>query len=158
VTGDVTVTLVPMDAHEVGEFIAQSRASYISELRAVGVSESDAATNADAQLDAMFPDGQPGDENLLFLIADEGKPCGSLWLGPDPTGDAHQWWVWDIEVKPDFRRRGIARAAMQLAAEEVRSRGGTEIGLNVFGNNDAARTLYESLGYDVASVRMRKAL
>jgi hypothetical protein len=32
------------------------------------------------------------------------------------------------------------------------------IGLNVFGPNTVARTLYESAGYQVASLQMHKAL
>jgi ribosomal protein S18 acetylase RimI-like enzyme len=38
----------------------------------------------------------------------------------------------------------------------VRSRGMTSLGLNVFGQNTVARGLYESLGYDVTALQMKK--
>ncbi|MFB6610685.1 GNAT family N-acetyltransferase [Agromyces sp. NPDC056379] len=46
--------------------------------------------------------------------------------------------------------------AMQLAEEHARSQGAHSIGLNVFAFNAAARGLYESLGYETASMRMAK--
>ncbi|MDN6795178.1 MAG: hypothetical protein L0L69_09055 [Propionibacterium sp.] len=47
---------------------------------------------------------------------------------------------------------------MQLAEDYTRSQGATTLGLSVFGFNHAARGLNESLGYEVTSVKMRKAL
>lgn len=47
---------------------------------------------------------------------------------------------------------------MLLAESHVRSRGGSALALNVFGFNTAARTLYESLGYETTSLQMRKPL
>ena len=45
-----------------------------------------------------------------------------------------------------------------LAAEEfARSRGAHKIGLNVFGHNPRAISLYQSLGYSTVAMRMRKA-
>ncbi len=57
-----------------------------------------------------------------------------------------------------FGGRGVGRAVMTLAEAEVRARDGRELGLNVFGDNVAARRLYESLGYVDVSVRMHKPL
>jgi ribosomal protein S18 acetylase RimI-like enzyme len=36
--------------------------------------------------------------------------------------------------------------------------GAEEIGLNVFGQNTVARSLYESSGYEISSLQMRKWL
>jgi ribosomal protein S18 acetylase RimI-like enzyme len=47
---------------------------------------------------------------------------------------------------------------MELAEVEVARLGGTSIGLSVFGTNLRARRLYESLGYEPTSIRMRKLL
>lgn len=54
--------------------------------------------------------------------------------------------------------QGFGRRGMQLAEDYARSHGATTLGLSVFGFNHAARGLYESLGYEVTSVKMRKAL
>ena len=47
---------------------------------------------------------------------------------------------------------------MTLAEEAARNHGATELGLNVFGHNAVARSLYESMGYQTTAVNMRKSL
>ena len=47
---------------------------------------------------------------------------------------------------------------MLLAEEYARSHGARSLGLSVFGFNDAARRLYESLGYGTTTVKMAKPL
>jgi len=65
-------------------------------------------------------------------------------------------WVNDVEVDPEYRGRGYGRAAMLLAEREARVRGMTSLGLNVHGQNTVARSLYDSLGYQVTAQQMRK--
>ena len=55
-----------------------------------------------------------------------------------------------------FRGRGYGRDAMRLAEAEARSRGMTSLGLNVHGQNTIARDLYESLGYEITALQMKK--
>ena len=50
------------------------------------------------------------------------------------------------------------REAMLLAEGEARSHGMTSLGLNVHGQNKVARSLYDSLGYDVMAQQMKKPL
>jgi hypothetical protein len=45
---------------------------------------------------------------------------------------------------------------MRLAENEARARGMTSLGLNVHGQNMVARSLYESLGYEVTALQMKK--
>lgn len=47
---------------------------------------------------------------------------------------------------------------MILAEGYARAHGGQALGLNVFGFNNTARRLYESLGYETISIKMRKTL
>jgi hypothetical protein len=47
---------------------------------------------------------------------------------------------------------------MEAAEGAVLALGGTSLGLNVFGQNVVARTLYGNLGYEVTSQQMRKEL
>ena len=94
----------------------------------------------------------------MYDVLDGEVVVGSLWIGPQSIGTTTAWWVWDIAIDERFRGRGLGRAAMLLAEEAVRENGGTVLGLNVFGFNTAARRLYESLGYDTASLRMQKVL
>jgi ribosomal protein S18 acetylase RimI-like enzyme len=45
---------------------------------------------------------------------------------------------------------------MRLAEDEARARGMTSLGLNVHGQNTVARSLYESLGYEITALQMKK--
>jgi ribosomal protein S18 acetylase RimI-like enzyme len=87
-----------------------------------------------------------------------GTPVGFVWVGPNPLAAAGAWWVWDVEIDEAERGRGLGRAAMQLTEDYVRGQGGDTLGLNVMGYNTAAKRLYESLGFETASTRMRKQL
>ncbi len=53
----------------------------------------------------------------------------------------------NVAVHPDYRRRGIAREMMLAAMDAVRRGGGTAALLQVEGNNEGARALYEKLGF-----------
>jgi ribosomal protein S18 acetylase RimI-like enzyme len=147
-----------MTQAEVAEFRAWDRDAYIADMVAAGVDPKTAARTADEQLAALFPDGKPAPGHLLYQLVDNGQSVGALWIGPAPGGSPDEWWIWYIVVQDAFRGRGIGRAAMVLAEQEVRSRGGVEIGLTVFAHNTTARHLYDSIGYGAVATRMRKRL
>ena len=65
-------------------------------------------------------------------------------------------WVYDIEIDPEHRGRGLGRDAMRLAEEEARRLGRQRIKLNVFARNAVARALYLSLGFEEMSIQMSK--
>jgi ribosomal protein S18 acetylase RimI-like enzyme len=66
--------------------------------------------------------------------------------------------VYNIEVYPDFRRRGYAEAAMKELEVVARRMGAETIRLHVFGHNAAARPLYVKLGYEPTNIVMAKSL
>jgi ribosomal protein S18 acetylase RimI-like enzyme len=68
-----------------------------------------------------------------------------LWIFAD--GEAA--FIYDIEVREDQRRQGYGEAMMNAGARWCRDRGHPALGLNVFGHNPNARSLYDKLGYHV---------
>jgi ribosomal-protein-alanine N-acetyltransferase len=58
-----------------------------------------------------------------------------------------------IAVASDFRRRGLGRALMQHVLAQVEAEGIRRATLEVRRSNQAARRLYESLGFALAGVR-----
>lgn len=89
----------------------------------------------------------------------------ALRLRPATPAEFGEWlprqvasWVYDVEIDPAYSGRGYGRAAMLLAEAEARSAGMTSIGLNVHGQNAVARSLYDSLGYAVMALQMKKPL
>lgn len=58
-----------------------------------------------------------------------------------------------LAVRPECRRRGLARALLVHVLSEARARGAKRASLEVRRSNDAALKLYEGLGFSVESVR-----
>lgn len=61
--------------------------------------------------------------------------------------------VLTIGTSAHARRQGCARALMEAAHAAARARGARAMFLEVAADNDAARALYESLGYQPAGLR-----
>jgi [ribosomal protein S18]-alanine N-acetyltransferase len=58
-----------------------------------------------------------------------------------------------VGVIPAVRRQGIGRQLLQVLLDEARSRGATEVFLEVRADNSAAQTLYETEGFLVLGRR-----
>ena len=76
----------------------------------------------------------------------KGEPVGSL----DVTNwhEAGGWITW-VNVNELFRRRGIARRMLERLLADAYKAKKTGLGLSVKPDNEAARALYESLGFRV---------
>jgi ribosomal protein S18 acetylase RimI-like enzyme len=65
----------------------------------------------------------------------------SVWTGSDDA------WLEDLYVTDAARGTGLGRALTEFAMERARERGCGRIQLDVNAANDAAKALYESLGF-----------
>ena len=92
------------------------------------------------RLDPVFSRFTPG-----FVWEEDGRIVGNVTLLP--TSSSHRFIIANVAIYPDYRRRGIARALMEVAQKEAQKRGASEIRLQVARNNAAARSLYDSLSY-----------
>jgi ribosomal protein S18 acetylase RimI-like enzyme len=63
-----------------------------------------------------------------------------------------------VEVEPEYRGRGIARALIAELESIARAQGLRRIDLLALESNTAARELYASLGYQVIELRLGKVL
>jgi GNAT superfamily N-acetyltransferase len=114
---------------------------------------------AKADTDQLFPDGRPAAEQLVFVIEAEGESVGDLWLAKrDDMSGRPCLFVYDVHVDEARQGRGFGKAAMLFAEEEARRHGVDRVALNVFGRNEVARRLYQSLGYEENAVAMSKTL
>jgi ribosomal protein S18 acetylase RimI-like enzyme len=145
---------------EVADFVARTRDGYAEDLeRSARVPREEARATAERQLAALVPDGRPAEGQHLFVVEDETRRAvGRLWFAEREQDSRPVAWIYDIAIDEHLRGRGLGRQAMLLLEEEVRKRGLPEIGLNVFGANEPARSLYRSLGYAEVSVWMSKEL
>jgi ribosomal protein S18 acetylase RimI-like enzyme len=138
------VEIVPMSDVEVAAYRAAAVTSYARSREEAGESAQLARRTSEASFDELLPGGRPGTGHRLFTVRHAGQRAGMLWV-------CHRWpiqaWVYDVEVDPQWRGHGLGAAAMVHAAHWTRSAGVPWLGLNVFGPNAHARSLYERLGY-----------
>ena len=90
--------------------------------------------------------------NGFYLVA---------WEDEEPLGHAHLALtdppeLQDVEVRAEYRRRGIASRLTTSAEEAARARGFRRLTLHVSLDNVAAQALYRGLGYDDAGVPPRR--
>jgi ribosomal protein S18 acetylase RimI-like enzyme len=152
--------LRPATADEIEDWLPALAADYAGEIAASGSLPPDQARQkAYNDLRKQLKDGLDTAGQLIFRLMAEEQPVGWLWLAvPCPGGDPNMAWVNDVEVDREFRGRGYGRQAMLLAEQEAGARGMNSVGLNVHGSNAPARALYDSLGYQVTTQQMKKAL
>lgn len=144
---------------EYAVYLAWAVADHAAELERNGRAAPETAVpQAQASFDSLLPRGLDTPDQVLLIAEDtaRGARVGLLWFGP--STDAGHSWVYDITVEEPVRGQGYGRAIMRACETEARARGYARLGLNVFGDNEVARGLYESLGYREIARQMTKDL
>jgi GNAT superfamily N-acetyltransferase len=129
---------------------------YVSERIKAGEDAAVATKSSEEQRHQLFPNDAPAVGQFVMSVLHDNVEVGTLWMGRPFSGAADTWFVFDIEITKEYRGRGYGRAAMEAAELWAREQGGTRVALNVFGPNLAARSLYDSLGYEVLATSMFK--
>jgi len=139
------VALHPMTDQEFEVWVEGEVEGYADEIAATGLSPERALERSRTQMAELLPEGRqsPGMEFFLARVGDE--VVGDLWL---ETGETMAF-VYNVEVLAEQRRRGYGAAIMNAGARHCRDTGHPYLGLNVFGHNPNARSLYDKLGYRV---------
>lgn len=150
-----TTRLVAMPADRLPAWLDRTMTEYVASRMRSGETRDQAEANRQKSLDTWFPDGAPLPEHHVWDVVDESDAVvGYLWIGPFTVGST-EWWVFNIEVDEQHRRRGHARRALEAGQAVAREHGATSIGLNVFGYNTGAQELYAELGYRVTATQMQ---
>lgn len=153
------VQLRPMRDEEFADWLPRMRDDYgQAMIDDAGIPPEGAREKAAADIEQLFPDRRPSDEQLVFVIEADGEPVGELWLADRDVLGQRSLFIYDVHVAEPQRGRGLGKAAMLLAEDEARRRGIDRLALNVFGRNTVARRLYQSLGYEENAIAMSKSL
>ena len=143
------VSLLAMSDDESIEWLEQSRHEFAAEhARVTGSTPDASAEHARLVVERTLPDGHRSDGHSFRWIVDDGRRVGHLWLGPAPDGSADAY-IWDMEIGAKHRGKGYGTEALELVVGECRRAGVPRIRLSVFATNDAARRLYERMGFIV---------
>jgi len=90
-----------------------------------------------------------GDDRTIFLVAfDDGEPAGFVF-GYELLrrhGDPTILFVYEVDVREAYRRRGVARALFEELERVARARGIRRAFVLTAESNEPAMRLYESVG------------
>jgi diamine N-acetyltransferase len=102
------------------------------------------AHNAYSMLEAIY---EP--ESLYALgIYDGDTPVGFTLYGIDTDVTPNEWWIVRFMIAGGHQRKGYGRAAILQLIERMRTQHGAgAIKISFVTHNDAARTLYEQVGF-----------
>jgi ribosomal protein S18 acetylase RimI-like enzyme len=103
------------------------------------------------------------DSDAVLLVAEVDGRLVALASGwqentADELFDAPFFTVEYVEVAEEYRGQGLASQLLEALEAEARRRGITQLDLRVMVGNEAARSLYERVGYQTLELRMGKVL
>ncbi len=84
-----------------------------------------------------------GDLRNVLVASVKGAIVGYV----NPVIDGREGWIGGVGIVPSYRGKGIGKNLMSAAEDFCRSRGVTEVSLEVIEGNLRAQRLYEKLGY-----------
>jgi ribosomal protein S18 acetylase RimI-like enzyme len=140
-----SLVLEAMTQPEFDAFMSDEVEGFAQELAAAGTELETARERSRAMMGELVPSGMSSPGMEFHAARVDGETVGALWLS---TGETMAF-VYNIEVRPEHRRRGYGAAIMNAAAIHCREAGHPVLGLNVFAHNPGARALYDKLGYRV---------
>ncbi|MCW2769538.1 MAG: family N-acetyltransferase [Aeromicrobium sp.] len=151
--------LVPMSAERFGPWSAQLVVSYAREKVDSGSWLEDGAIERSRREQAdLLPDGVDTPGHDLFVGTVDGQAVGVLWLFTDPDLTVPETYIYDIEVWPPHRGRGLGRELLEAAEGWCADHSIGVLRLHVFANNETAIGLYESSGFETTSLTMGKTI
>jgi ribosomal protein S18 acetylase RimI-like enzyme len=103
--------------------------------------------------DKRFFSAERGPRDVLVAVVDD-EVAGYVRLGPvtELESNLHVLEIKGLAVDPAHHRRGLGRGLLVAAAQEASTRGVRRLTLRVLAPNAAARSLYESCGFEVEGV------
>ena len=146
-----------MDSDEFSAYIAEAVPAYAQDKVESGQWSRDSSLRlAQEGFSELLPQGLATPNNHLFTVRDAASQAsvGVLWFAIQQRADENIAYVYDVFVRPTFRRKGYATEAFAALEAEAVARGFSGVALHVFGHNFAARALYSKLGYQPTNVNM----
>jgi ribosomal protein S18 acetylase RimI-like enzyme len=152
------VTLRPMTQAEYAQLRSWMDDDYAQEVaKAMGISVEDGRAATQKQLGELLPVGLESEGHHFWkIVAEDGGAVGDFWVLVEPAKE--RAFIYFVGVDEAYRGKGYGRAAMEALEPIVKPMGASRIDLNVFGENATAINLYQSLGYQVLSMGMRKPI
>ena len=151
--------LIPMTQLEYEAFLERLIPDYAADnVRAGYWDESEALEKSRQETERLLPQGLRSENHHLFTLYDGDQAVGIIWLKANVDRPIKSGFIFDVEIKEEFRGKGYGKQIMLLIEEKARELELKSIGLHVFAYNKVAKNLYEGIGYEVSSLNMIKKL
>lgn len=152
--GEDVVALEPMDEAAFTLWEAEQIESYAKARAKSGESPERAFKVAREQHALLLSKGLATEHQRFFVGRVAGTQVGTLWIGTEHP----MAFVCDVVVNQAHRRNGYGGGLMRAGALFAQRQGSHALGLNVFGYNHGARSLYDGLGYVAVELIQGKEL
>jgi GNAT superfamily N-acetyltransferase len=155
------IQLVPMNKDRYEAFMALSaRDQMQGHVREGRWRAGEAEANMARLLGQFLPEGLATPNHFFLTIEEEGsgKNAGGLWYMLTEEEGTRQFFVVDIQIYEEYRRRGYGAQAFRAMEDNAREMGVATIALHLFADNHPARAMYQKLGYAGTDTAMAKEI
>ncbi|NIY76171.1 GNAT family N-acetyltransferase [Thalassospira sp. HF15] len=150
-----TLEIVTLDADQVTERLdqfADMLRACVHDGASIGFIEPFPVSEAEAFWRDKIVPALNGGKRTLFAALDQDRVVGTVQLDYDTMpNQAHRGDISKLMVRPDCRRRGIAKLLMASAENRARDLGRTLLTLDTR-TGDSAEVLYAALGFETTGV------
>jgi len=155
------VNLVPMTDLDYQAWLEGAVREYADDkVKSGNWSEAGALERSAAEFKNYLPNGPATQNAYMYSVQDEvlGVKVGMIWFTVFTDKLEPYAFILDLRIFDEYQRKGYGSQAMLAVEAKVREIGLDTISLHVFGHNQAARALYEKIGYEITNVNMTKKL
>lgn len=126
--------------------------------RAKGYTQREAELIADESFAKLLPQGIDSKDHFFYVLDLGGESLGTFWFSLQGTVKKRKAFIYDVKIQESHQGKGYGRVIMQLGEQKAKEVGASAIALHVFGFNDRAIKLYQSLKYVTTDLSMEKGL
>ncbi|WP_035839965.1 GNAT family N-acetyltransferase [Kitasatospora azatica] len=142
------VTQRPLTEAEYADWLARGIEAYTGDiLRSGSLEPEQARRKAEEDFQRLLPEGLATPDTALVVLEADGEPIGNAWVRHGHLPGVS--YGYDLVVHPEFRGRGLGRAAMAVGEQTVRAAGDRALMFTVWGGNEVAMSLYTAVGFGV---------
>ncbi|MEP7729011.1 GNAT family N-acetyltransferase [Marinomonas primoryensis] len=153
--------LVPMSKPFFSSYIEELIVQYAKENVESGRwQKAGSLTRSRRDTERLLPRGIETENNHFFEMKapDVNESVGSIWLSLENSTTTGTVFIYDLEIKPEYRRKGYAKLALKEIEDFAATHNIVNVGLHVFSNNEAAQALYTEMGFKTVSLNMVKKI
>ena len=154
------IVLTPMSHNDYDNWIESSISAYAEDKQKThDYPPEEAIRLSRDSFQKELPSGVDTPGQHLFTIQNLSRETvGFAWFGVAEEYGIKRAFIFDIEITEAERGKGYGRAAMMALENEVKKQGINKIALHVFNFNETAKSLYQSLGYQITDLSMEKLI